>query len=381
MTSKRDYYEVLGVSRGASEDDLKKAYRRLARQYHPDVNKEPDAEAKFKEISEAYAVLSDPDQRARYDRFGHAGIGQGAGGFNPEDIFSQFGGFQDIFEAFFGGSGGPGTRQRRRGPEAGSHLRLDVEISFEDAYFGAEKTIEVNHYERCETCAGSGARPGTSPVTCNLCHGVGQISQTQRTIFGQFSHVSPCPKCEGEGRMIESPCQECRGSGRVRKAKRLSVTIPRGADSNLRLRVSGEGDVGPRGGPAGDLYLYLHMASDERFEREETELYTELPVSFAQLALGDEVEVPTMEGTHRFKIPHGTQTGTEFVLKGLGFPSLGDRGRKGDLHVTVRLVVPTELSDEEKDLIRKFDEIHRKKAEQSGRGFMDFLKGVLGGKS
>lgn len=381
VTSKRDYYEVLGVSRGATEDDLKKAYRSLARQYHPDVNKEPDAETRFKELSEAYAVLSDADQRARYDRFGHAGVGQAAGGFNAEDIFSQFGGFQDIFEAFFGGQGAPGARSRRRGPEAGSHLRLDVEITFKDAYFGAEKTVEVNHYERCDTCAGSGAKAGSSPVTCNLCHGVGQIQQTQRTIFGQFAHVSPCPKCEGEGRMIENPCGDCRGAGRVRKPKRLSVSIPKGADNNLRLRVSSEGDVGPRGGPAGDLYLYLHMAGDERFEREDTELYTELPVSFAQLALGDEVEAPTMEGTQKFKIPHGTQPGTEFVLKGLGFPPLGERGRKGDLHVTVRLVVPRDLNDEEKDLIRKFDDIHRKKAEQAGHGFMDFLKGVLGGKS
>lgn len=382
VTSKRDYYEVLGVARGASDDDLKKAYRSLARQYHPDVNKEPDAEAKFKELSEAYAVLSDADQRARYDRFGHAGVGSPGGGFNAEDIFSQFGGFQDIFEAFFGGAGGQGGgRQRRRGPERGSDLRLDVEISYQDAYFGAEKTLEVNHYERCETCQATGAKSGSSPVTCNVCHGVGQISQTQRTIFGQFSHVSVCPKCEGEGRMVENPCADCRGAGRIRKQKRLSVTIPKGSDSNLRLKLANEGDVGPRGGPPGDLYLYLHMAADKRFEREDTELYTELPVSFAQLALGDEVEVPTMEGDHKFKIPHGTQPGTEFVIKGLGFPQLGDRGRKGDLHVTVRLVVPTDLNDEERDLIRRFDDIHRKKAEQAGHGFMEFLRGVLGGKT
>ena len=382
MTSKRDYYEILGVQRGASDDDLKKAYRTLARQCHPDVSKDADAEAKFKELSEAYSVLSDPDQRARYDRLGHAGVGAAAGGFNAEDVFSQFGGFQDIFEAFFGGQGGGQGRQRRRGPYRGSDLRLDVEISFEDAYFGAEKTLEIHHNERCETCQGSGAKAGSSPTTCNVCHGVGQISQTQRTIFGQFSHVSACPKCEGEGRMVENPCADCRGAGRVRKQKRLSVTIPKGSDSNLRLKLSSEGDVGPRGGSAGDLYLYLHMQADKRFEREDTELFVELPVSFAQLALGDELEVPTMEGPNKLKIPHGTQPGTEFVMRGLGFPALGDtRGRRGDLHCNVRLVVPTEVSEEERDLIRRFDDIHRKKAEQAGRGFMDFLRGVLGGKT
>jgi molecular chaperone DnaJ len=381
VSSKRDYYEILGVSRGATDDDLKKAYRTLARQYHPDVNKSEGAEAKFKELSEAYAVLSDPDKRARYDRFGHAGVGQGAGGFDAEDIFSQFGGFQDIFEAFFGGQTG-GGRSRRRGPERGSDLRLDVEITFQDAFFGAEKTIDVQHYEKCEKCTGTGAKPGTHATTCNLCRGVGQIQQTQRTLFGQFAHVSTCPKCEGEGRMVEDPCGECRGAGRARKSKRLSVNIPKGSDSNLRLKLTSEGDVGPRGGPPGDLYLYLHLKADDRFQREDTELYVELPVSFAQLALGDEVEVPTMEAPHRLKIPHGTQPGTEFVIKGLGFPELGDtRGRRGDLHVSVRLVVPTELNDEEKDLIRRFDDIHRKKAEQAGHGFMDFLKTVLGGKN
>ncbi len=382
MSQKKDYYEVLGVSRSATDDDLKKAYRQLARQYHPDVNKSDEAESRFKELSEAYAVLSDPDKRARYDRYGHAGISGpgGGGGFDAEEIFSQFGGFQDIFEAFFGGAG-QGSRGRRRGPERGSDLRLDVEITFADAYHGAEKTVEITHQERCETCSGSGAKAGSHPVTCNLCRGAGQIQQTQRTIFGQFAHVSTCPKCEGEGRMVENPCGDCRGTGRVRKPKRISVGIPKGSDSNLRLKLSGEGDVGARSGPAGDLYLYLHLAADPRFTREDTELLAELPVSFAQLALGDEVEVETMEGPQRFKIPAGTQPGTEFGLKGLGFPELGDtRGRRGDLHVTVRLVVPTELNDEERDLIRRFDEIHRKKAEQSGHGFIDFLKGILSGK-
>jgi len=380
VSSKRDYYEVLGVSRNATEDDLRKAYRKLARQYHPDVNKAEDAEAKFKEISEAYAVLSDPDKRARYDRFGHAGVG-GPGGpsFDADEIFSQFGGFQDIFEAFFGG-GGTG-RSRRRGPERGGDLRLDVEITCADAYHGAEKTLEVAHQERCEACKGSGAKAGSHPVTCNLCRGAGQIQQTQRTIFGQFAHVSTCPKCEGEGRVVENPCGDCRGAGRVRRTKRLSVGIPKGADGNLRLKLAGEGDVGPRSGPPGDLYLYLHLAADPRFTREDTELFAELPVSFAQLALGDEVEVESMEGPQRFKIPAGTQPGTEFALEGLGFPVLGDsRGRRGDMHVTVRLVVPTDLGDEERDLIRRFDDLHRKKAEQSGHGFIDFLKGILSGK-
>ncbi len=370
---KRDFYDVLGVNREASEDDLRKAFRKLARQYHPDVNKSAEAEPRFKEINEAYEVLRDPEKRERYDRFGHAGVGAGASGAEG-DPFSGFGGFSDIFEAFFGGAGG--QRQRRRGPERGSDLKLDLEVSFEEAYGGVDKTVEIRHMEACSTCGGTGAKAGTSVSTCSLCKGGGQISQVQRTLFGQFSHVSVCPKCNGEGRSIDNPCGDCRGAGRARKPKKISVHVPAGIDDGVRLKVSGEGDVGPRGGAAGDLYLFLAVRPDERFERHETELLTEAPLSFAQLALGDEVEIPTMEGPHPLKIPAGTQSGTEFVMKGFGFPVLADpRGRKGDLHVVARIVVPTELSEEEKDLLRQFDDLHRKHG--GGHGLKGFLKGVF----
>lgn len=370
---KRDYYEVLGVARGASEDDLRKAFRRLAREYHPDVNKTPEAEERFKELAEAYEVLKDPEKRERYDRFGHAGVGAGQPG-GPEDIFSGFGGFSDIFEAFFGGAG---PRQRRRGPERGADLKLDLEIEFHEAFQGVDRTLEIHHQETCATCSGSGAKAGTHASTCGLCRGVGQISQTQRTMFGQFSHVSVCPKCNGEGRTVDNPCGDCRGAGRVRRSKKINVHVPPGVDDGMRLKVAGEGDIGPRGGPSGDLYLFLSVRPDERFERQDTELLTEAPLSFAQLALGDEVEIPTMEGPRPLKIPSGTQSGTEFVMKGFGFPVLGDaRGRKGDLHVIARIVVPTSLSDDEKALLRQFDELQRKGAE-GGHGLKDFLKGVF----
>jgi molecular chaperone DnaJ len=377
-TTKRDYYEVLGVARGASEDEIKREFKKLARKYHPDVSSEPGAEEKFKEISEAYNVLTDQEKRARYDRFGHAGVGMG-GGPGGGAPFEGFGDIGDIFEAFFGGSAG--GRSRRRGPERGNDLKTELQIEFQEAFEGADKEIDISHMERCETCKGSGAKEGTHPATCSLCKGVGQIQQTQRTIFGQFANVSTCPKCEGEGKTVESPCGGCRGLGRARKSKRIQVHIPAGSDDNLRLKLSGEGDVGPRGGPAGDLYIYLGVKADPRFERRDTELYMDAPVSFTQLALGDEIEVPSMEGNKKFKIPAGTQTGTEFLLKGLGFPRLQDsKGRKGDLHVTVRIVVPKELSTDERDLLEKFDALHRQTVENGGHSsFMDFLKGVLGG--
>lgn len=392
--SKRDYYEVLGVSRGASEDELKKAYRKLARQYHPDINKEAGAEERFKEINEAYDVLSDPQKRQAYDQFGHAASqGFGQGGFGQG--FEGFGGFSDIFEAFFGGQAGGQARARRRGPERGADLRIDVEIPFIGAMFGTERTVEIQHQERCETCNATGAKDPKDVQTCDLCHGTGQITQTQRTIFGQFSQVAPCPKCSGEGKMIKDPCNTCRGQGRTRKSKKLQVKVPAGVDTGARLRVSGEGDVGPKGGPAGDLYIVLHVQDDERFERQDTELFYTAAITFPQAALGDEIEVPILreagdsadgsegghEATEKVKIPAGTQHGTVFTLKGQGVPYLGDpRKRRGDLHVEVKIAVPTKLSSEEADLLRKYDEASRKHAESHGFNFIDMLKSALSGR-
>jgi len=389
--SKRDYYEVLGVARGASEDELKKAYRKLARQYHPDINKDAGAEDKFKEINEAYDVLSDAQKRQAYDQFGHAGAqGFGQGGFGQG--FEGFGGFSDIFEAFFGGQMGGQQRGRKRGPERGADLRIDVEIPFTAAMFGTERTVDIQHQERCETCNGSGAKDPKDVQTCDLCHGAGQITQTQRTIFGQFQQVSPCPKCNGEGKTVKDPCNTCKGQGRTRKSKKLQVKVPAGVDTGARLRVSGEGDIGPKGGPAGDLYIVLHVQDDERFERQDTELFYTAAITFPQAALGDEIEVPILtesedgsEGSHdateTIKIPAGTQHGTVFVLKGQGVPYLGDpRKRRGDLHVEVKIAVPTKLSGEEADLLRKYDEVSRKQAESHGFNFIDMLKSALSGR-
>lgn len=378
--SKRDYYEVLGVSRTASEDELKKAFRKLARQYHPDVNRDPGAEDRFKELGEAYEVLSDPQKRQRYDQFGHAAAGAGGGAAGFEG-FEGFGGFSDIFEAFFGGSAGGAGGRRKRGPERGADLRFDLDLPFTEAVFGVERTVEIQHLEKCDDCTGSGAKAGSSVTTCTLCQGTGQITQSQRTIFGQFSQVAPCPKCHGEGRVIETPCPTCKGAGRLKRGKKLSVKIPPGVDTGARLRVTSEGDVGPKGGPPGDLYIVLHVQSDERFERQDTELFYTEAITFPQAALGDEVEVPTLEGSETIKIPAGTQHGTVFLIKGQGVPYLGDpRGRRGDLHVEVRIAVPTKLSDEEQDLLRRFDELAKKKAAHQGVNWMDMLKSALGGK-
>lgn len=377
-TTKRDYYEVLEIARGASDDEIKKAYRKLARQYHPDINKQPGAEERFKEVSEAYEVLSDAQKRARYDQFGHAAAG-GQGGFEG---FEGFGGFSDIFEAFFGGGAPGGAQRRRRGPERGADLRFDLDLPFTEAVFGVERTIDIHHLEKCDDCSGSGAKDGSQVTTCGLCQGTGQITQSQRTIFGQFSQVAACPKCNGEGRVIETPCPTCKGAGRNKKSKKLSVKVPAGVDTGARLRVTGEGDVGPKGGPAGDLYIVLHVEADERFERQDTELFYTEAITFPQAALGDEVSVPTLEGNETIKIPAGTQHGTVFVLKGQGVPYLGDpRGRRGDLHVEVKIAVPTKLSEEEGDLLRRYDELSKKKAEHHGLNWMEMLKSALGGKS
>ncbi|NLI13474.1 MAG: molecular chaperone DnaJ, partial [Peptococcaceae bacterium] len=304
--SKRDYYEVLGVAKGASMDEIKKAYRKLARQYHPDANPDnPNAEARFKELSEAYMVLSDPEKRSNYDRYGHAGVdGQGFGGFNG---FGDFGGLGYIFDMFFGGGG-----RRRSGPEKGADIRSDLEITLKEAAFGLEREIKVPRTESCSTCGGSGAAAGTRPSTCSACNGTGQVQFAQNTPFGRVVQSHTCDRCRGTGKIIEKPCPTCRGTGQTRRTRSISVKVPAGVDNGSRLRVSGEGEAGLRGGPRGDLYVYIHVKPDRVFKRDGDDLICEMPISFVQAALGDELEIPTLEGTAKLKIPEGTQSGTVF---------------------------------------------------------------------
>ena len=349
--AKKDYYEVLGVSKTASEDEIKKAYRKLARKYHPDVNPDDEsAEAKFKEVSEAYEVLANPEKKSTYDQYGHAGMDPNSfGGFGGGD----FGGFSDIFDVFFGG-GGPGRSRTHRGPTRGNDLRYDLIIDFEEAAFGTEKTISLSRYENCEKCGGSGAKEGTEAKTCETCGGTGQVAQTQRTAFGQFQTVKPCPTCGGEGTIIEEKCPACKGEGKVRKTKKLEVKIPAGVDTGSRLRMSGEGEAGDLGGPNGDLYIYISVRPHEYFIRQGNDIILEYPLNIVQASVGTEVEVPTLEGTIKLKIPEGTQSGTVFRLKGKGITSIKGYS-KGDQHVQVKVIIPKNLTSEQKDTLKKLE--------------------------
>jgi molecular chaperone DnaJ len=341
--AKRDYYEVLGVTRGAAQDEIKKAYRRLARQYHPDVNKESDAEAKFKEINEAYEVLSDEQKRAMYDRFGHS-MPNGSAGFDP---FAGGDPFSSIFDAFFGGQAGMGGRSQR-GPRAGADLRYNLMLTFEEAVFGTEKEIEFRRPETCGSCKGSGAEPGTEPTRCPKCGGTGEIRQ-RAPLFNMVT-VTACDQCSGTGMVIPIPCRECRGEGRVRQARKLTVKVPAGVDGNAQIRISGEGEAGPRGGPNGNLYVALDIQPHAHFLREGNDILYELKLNVAQAALGDEVEVPVVDGTNEpLRIPAGTQTGQTFRIRGKGVPFLRQNGR-GDHIVVTRVVVPTKLTDQQRKL-------------------------------
>lgn len=371
--AKRDYYEVLDVERNATDDEIKKAFRKLARQYHPDVNPgNNEAEEKFKEVNEAYEILCDAEKRQRYDQFGHAGNDpNGFGGFGGFGGGADMGGFGDIFDMFFGGGG-----SRPRGPEKGADLRLDLELEFAEAVFGVEKDVEVARTEECPTCDGSGAKPGTSPAQCGQCHGAGQVKTTQQTAFGHFQTVKPCNACGGTGQIITSPCPDCRGKGRARKMRTLNFKIPAGVDNGSRIRLNGEGEPGHRGGPKGDLYVYLQVKPHEVFEREGVDLYMEMPISFVQAALGAEIEVPTLEGKASLKIPEGTQSHTVFRLKGQGVPRLRGSGR-GDQHVRVEIMTPQKLSEEQKQLLQDFaktckkDQYKRPKGKEKAKGFFE----------
>ncbi|MBS3948836.1 MAG: molecular chaperone DnaJ [Dethiobacter sp.] len=373
--TKRDYYEVLGLSREATAEELKKAYRRLAREYHPDVNQDdPEAAEKFKEIKEAFDVLSDQDRRAQYDRFGHAPEGGFAG--NGFGGFSGFGGFEDILETFFGG----GTRTGRpSGPQRGSDLRYDLEISLQDVAFGLETTVFVPRDETCETCLGSGARPGTAPVTCATCGGSGQQQVVRNTAFGRFVSAKPCEICQGEGRLIKERCSVCQGRGRLQRERKIDIKVPPGVDTGSRLRVSGEGEAGFRGGPPGDLYIFFKVRPHELFKREANDIIVDVPVSFAQAALGVEMEVPTLDGKARLKIPEGTQPGTFFRLRGKGLPHLRGYGR-GDQHVHVTVKIPRKLSAKEKELLREYARLAGEEVNPADKGILDKVKDALGGK-
>lgn len=370
----RDYYEMLGVPRDTDSEGLKRAYRRLARKYHPDVNKEAGAEERFKEINRAYEVLSDPETRARYDRFGEAGVASGAGAAGFQD-FGDFGGFADIFETFFGGgfSGAGQTGRRRGGPVRGDDLRFDLQLDLREAVFGGEKQIRISHLESCATCSGSGAKPGTRPHNCSTCGGVGQVRRATRTPFGSFTQVSVCPTCNGSGQVIEDKCETCGGDGLNQVTKKLKITIPAGVDTGTRLRVANEGDAGQKGGPPGDLYVYLFVREDAEFRRDGIDILSEVKISYLQAILGCRLLVKTVDGEEELTIPPGTQPNTVLTLEDHGVPRLGNPVSRGDHRITVVVDIPTRLAPEERELLEQLAKI---KGDKTGKGG---LEGFLGG--
>jgi molecular chaperone DnaJ len=370
-----DYYDILGVSRDADKDQIKKAYRRLARKYHPDVNKEAGAEERFKEINRAYEVLSEPETRTRYDRFGEAGVsGAAASGFEYGDM----GGFTDIFETIFSGFGGMGggatAGRRRSGPVRGDDLRLDLKLEFREAVFGGEKEIKIPHLETCQVCNGTGAKPGTGVKTCGTCNGAGQVRRATRTPFGSFAQVSVCPTCNGEGQVIESKCESCGGAGRKQETKKLKITIPPGVDNGTRLRVSREGDAGLRNGPPGDLYVYLYVESDKEFQREGINILSEITISYLQAILGCRINVNTVDGLQELTIPAGLQPNTVLKLENQGVPKLGNPVSRGDHLITVKVEIPTKINAEERELLEKLAKI---KGDSTGKGGLEGFLGNL----
>ncbi len=372
----RDYYETLGVARNANQDDVKQAFRRLARKYHPDVNKDPGAEEAFKEISRAYEVISEPETRARYDQYGEAGLG-GGGGYSPD--MGDMGGFADIFESFFNGFGGQQQQQqgrRRGGPVRGDDLRLDLKVDFQDAIFGKEREISISHLEACGVCNGSGAKAGTRPRTCPTCSGSGQVRRATRTPFGSFTQVSTCPTCAGVGQVIEDKCESCGGNGQVQKSKKLKITVPAGVDNGTRLRVSGEGDSGMRGGPAGDLYVYLFVNEDSHFQRDGINILSELKISYLQAILGSRLAVKTVDGDEEIDIPAGIQPGTVVTLEGKGVPRLGNAVSRGNHLLTVTVEIPKKVGAEERELLEKLAKL---RGDAVGKGGVEGLFGKIFG--
>lgn len=372
MAIKRDYYEVLGIERNASEEDIKKAFRRLAFQYHPDRNKEPGAEAKFKEISEAYEVLSSPDKRAAYDRFGHAA---GEGWTARESADFGFGGLGDIFETFFGGVSATATR----GPRQGSDLNMEFTLTLEEVATGVEREIEIKRIENCSVCNGLGSKPGTQSAKCPSCRGTGQVRKTQRSVFGSFVNITTCDRCEGEGTIITDPCTNCRGTGRERQTRKLKVRVPAGIEDGSQIRLSSEGNAGARGGPPGNVYILVHVQEHPLFTREGDDIILDFPLNIAQAALGYEVEIPTMNGREKVRIPAGTQSGRVFRVRDRGLPHLQRSGR-GDLLVRVNVHIPTSLTEQQKklleDLARTLEESDNS---SNDKGFFKRMKDAFKG--
>ena len=369
----RDYYEILGISRDADKEEIKRAYRRLARKYHPDVNSEPGADEKFKEINRAYEVLSEPEMRSRFDRFGEAGVSSAAGAGFPD--MGDMGGFADIFESFFTGfTGNAGqTSRRRNGPSRGDDLRLDLKLEFREGIFGGEKEIRIPHLENCATCSGTGAKPGTKARACSTCSGSGQVRRATRTPFGSFTQVSVCPTCNGDGQVVEEKCETCNGLGRKQETKKLKITIPAGVDNGTRLRVSKEGDAGLRGGPPGDLYVYLFIEEDLEFHRDGINIRSEIKISYLQAILGCRLEINTVDGPKELMIPAGTQPNTVLTMENHGVPKLGNPVSRGDFLITVLIDIPTKITPEERELLEKLAKI---KGDRTGKGG---LEGFLGG--
>ena len=379
--AKRDYYEVLGVQREASEADIKSAYRKQALKYHPDRNQgDSEAEAKFKEASEAYEVLSDPEKKSAYDRYGHAAIegNFGTGGFQWSD-FTHASDFEDLFGELFGGIFGATRRQRGpSGPPKGRDLRVVVELTLEEIATGVEKKIHLNRQGRCGECSGSGAAPGSSPRSCETCGGMGQVKQVSRSFFGQSVTVGACPTCDGEGRVVADPCRECRGEGTVRDRATLTVRIPAGVSTGNYIPLRGEGDAGRRGGPAGDLQVFIEEQPHPDFQREGNDVLYRLPITISQAALGDNAQVPTLVGKVKMRIPEGTQSGHVLRLRGKGIPHVEGRG-VGDQLVEITVWTPTHLSARERSLLEELDRLHRDRAAMEGKGFFDRMRDAFGG--
>ncbi|MCF8000323.1 MAG: molecular chaperone DnaJ [Halanaerobiales bacterium] len=375
MPGKKDYYDILGVSKDASQKEIKKAYRKLAKKYHPDTNDgDEKSSEKFKEISEAYEILSDPEKRKRYDQYGHSGIGEDD--FNFDDFArGGFGGFEDIFDMFFGG--GRGGRSRRRGPQRGRDLQYKLQISFEEAAFGAEKQITIPRTEVCPECDGSGAESSSDVKTCPKCNGQGQIRVTQQTPFGRFAQTKTCDRCGGSGEIVKNPCSNCNGTGKVQRRRQLTINIPAGVNDGSKLRMAGEGEAGEKGAASGDLYIIIQVQEHEIFDRKGDNVYCEIPINFVQATLGDEIKVPTLEGKVKFNIPQGTQPGTTFRLKNKGITHL-NRSGKGDQYIKTKVVIPKNLNKEQKELLEEFAEISGEEINPEKKGFFDKVKNVFG---
>ncbi len=381
MATQRDFYDVLGIGRQASKEEIKKAYRVKARQYHPDVNKEAGAEDHFKEVQRAYEILSDDQMRAAYDRYGHAGVDNGAGaGFSG---FEGFGGFADIFEDLFG-AGFSGGRRRRRGPARGADLRYDLKISFEEAVFGTEQDIDVRRPEICSQCYGSGAEPGTNPITCTTCNGSGEVRRVQQSILGQFVNVTTCPTCQGSGEQIPKPCTMCHGQKQVLQSRTLKVKVPPGVDNDTQIRLSSEGGPGMAGGPPGNLYVVIRVEPHEYFQRRGDDVFMDLHINVAQAALGDMVTIPTLDGDESLEIPVGTQPGKVFKLRNKGVPRLDRSGRnrsmgRGDMHVIIQVSIPKKLTKEQQHLFKELSRtLGKEVVPRSEKGILDQLKEAFG---